>query len=78
MSSAVNPLTLSENVTVISNTPDCGLEASDVKATVGAVPSAVTLSCAEAVLLFPAASCATLAAISTVTAPSVVGVTSKV
>ena len=76
--SKAKPVTASEKVAVTVNTPDWGSVALDVSVTVGSVPSVVTLSWVAAALPFVAESCATSAAISTVTSPSATGVTLKV
>ena len=72
------PVTASLNVTVIGNAPDTGSVDPDVTETVGTVPSKVRENCVATTLSLPAPSCATLAATSSVTAPSDVGVMSTV
>ena len=58
----------------MSKAPEFGLVDALVIVTVGFVSSFVMLNCVAAVLVFEAASCATPAATSTVTSPSVEGV----
>ena len=75
---AINPVTLSLNVAVTLNGALVVVGDGDVKATVGAVRSAVRVSCVAAVLLLPTISVAVAAGTSTVTGPSPFGVTVKV
>jgi len=70
-------VTLSLNVAVTKNGAFVVVGDSEVKATVGAVISAVRVSWVAAVLLLPTISVAVAAGTSTVTAPSVLGVTVK-
>ena len=74
---AINPVTVSLKVAVTRNGAFVVVGDADVKATVGAVISAVRVSCVAAVLLLPAVSVALAAGTSTVTAPLAVGVTVK-
>jgi hypothetical protein len=70
-------VTLSLNVAVTKKGAFVVVGDADVKTTVGAVMSAVRVSCVAAVLLLPAISVAVAAGTSTVTGPSALGVTVK-
>jgi hypothetical protein len=72
-----NPATSSLKVAVTLNAALTVVADGDVKATVGAVKSAVRTSCVAAVLLLLAISVAVAAGTSTVTGPSALGVTVK-
>ena len=75
---AINPVTLSLNVAVTLNGVFVIVGDAEVKATFGAVKSAVRVNPVAAVLLLPALSFALSASTLTVTLPSALGVTSKV
>jgi hypothetical protein len=79
ISPTTKPVTLSLNV-IVTGIGEVFVvaDAVDVMLTVGTVLSYVLLSCVAAVLLLPAASVATPAAMSTVTAPWALGVMSTV
>ena len=74
ISPTTKPVTLSEKVKVAGKAPDTGSAEVVEIVTVGTVSSLVIENWVAAVLTLPAASCATAAATSTVTAPSAAGV----